>query len=177
MPVRLLGPPDIDALVAHLVRHAGESGRGGAPVFGPHPRGRQPDPEPLRARRLVGWQIEPTRSNWERAWGYFSEGALVGHAELHGGKIDTELHRATLGIGLEAAHRGAGNGEALVRATLAWMRSIESLAWLDLGVFEHNQPARALYAKLGFAEVGRVEDRFRVDGRSICDIRMTLSLL
>jgi hypothetical protein len=38
--VRLLGAADLEALVAHLIRHAGESGHGGAPVFGPHPRGR-----------------------------------------------------------------------------------------------------------------------------------------
>lgn len=176
MSIRLLALPDLDALVAHLMRHAGESGRGGTPVFGPHPRGRQPDAEVLRARRRTGWQAPPTRAGWERAWGLFVDGTVVGHAELHGGKLETELHRATLGVGLEASHRGAGHGEQLVRAAIGWMRQLPHLSWLDLGVFEHNGAARALYERLGFREVGRVEDRFRVDGQVVCDIQMTLEV-
>lgn len=50
------------------------------------------------------------------------------------------------------------------------------LAWMDLGEFAHNAPARALYAKLGFVEVGTTRDRFRIDGQEIEDIAMTRAL-
>jgi len=48
--------------------------------------------------------------------------------------------------------------------------------WIDLGVFAHNEAARALYKSVGFVEVGTVKDQFRVDGVSIDDVSMTLAL-
>jgi RimJ/RimL family protein N-acetyltransferase len=63
----------------------------------------------------------------------------------------------------------------LLAVAIAWARSAE-LAWLDLGVFAHNQRARALYAAVGFVEVGVTRDRFQVDGKVIDDVAMALAL-
>jgi RimJ/RimL family protein N-acetyltransferase len=43
-------------------------------------------------------------------------------------------------------------------------------------VFGHNAAALALYRDLGFEEAGTVTDRFRIDGRSIDDVIMTLNV-
>ena len=59
---------------------------------------------------------------------------------------------------------------------MQWCRDATDLAWIDLGVFAHNEAARALYRKVGFVELGTTRDRFRVDGTSIDDIHMTLAL-
>lgn len=174
--IRLLGEPDLDPLVDHLWRHARESGKGGAPIFSPHTPGKAPDRERLRARRRAGWLLAPTEVGWERTWGYVDGGNIVGHAELHGGKLPSELHRATLGMGIEAAYRGKGIGTDLLRAVLDWARGQPTLAWVDLGVFAGNSPAVALYRKLGFREVGRVTDRFRIGANSVDDVMMTIAL-
>ena len=61
-------------------------------------------------------------------------------------------------------------------ASLEWAREQQSLAWVDLGVFGGNTPAQALYKQLGFVETGVTHDRFRIDGTSINDVRMSLRL-
>jgi ribosomal protein S18 acetylase RimI-like enzyme len=78
-------------------------------------------------------------------------------------------------MGVERGWRGRGHGRALLAAAIAWARGAE-LAWIDLGVFAHNQRARALYAAVGFIEIGVTRDRFRVDGTAIDDIAMALAL-
>jgi ribosomal protein S18 acetylase RimI-like enzyme len=80
-----------------------------------------------------------------------------------------------LGMGVERGARGNGLGRALLAAAIAWARTAE-LAWLDLGVFAHNERARALYRTVGFVEVGTTRDRFRVDGVVIDDVAMVLAL-
>jgi ribosomal protein S18 acetylase RimI-like enzyme len=81
-----------------------------------------------------------------------------------------------MAMGIERDFRGQGWGGRLLQTALDWARAETTLAWVDLGVFEHNAPARALYRKFGFKEVGRREDLFRVHGVRITDIQMVLEL-
>jgi RimJ/RimL family protein N-acetyltransferase len=78
-------------------------------------------------------------------------------------------------MGVERPWRGKGHGTALLAAAITWARRAE-LTWLDLGVFAHNHRARALYATIGFVEVGVTRDRFRVDGVPIDDVAMAMAL-
>lgn len=116
-----------------------------------------------------------TEPGWLRVFVLEHEGAIVGHADLKGGIGVADLHRCTLGIGLQRAFQGRGRGEALLRAAIAWARTA-GLSWMDLAVFDGNARAHALYLKLGFVEVGRVADRYRIDGRPLTDILMALDL-
>jgi ribosomal protein S18 acetylase RimI-like enzyme len=77
---------------------------------------------------------------------------------------------------VERPYRGRGLGRALMEACIDWARQQPSLSWVDLGVFEGNDVAEALYRKLGFTELGRTPDRFRVDGLQITDITMVLQV-
>ena len=61
-------------------------------------------------------------------------------------------------------------------AAIDYARSAHSLAWIDLRVFFHNVAGLALYQSLGFAEVGRLNDRFRIDGAVIEDMVMALNV-
>ncbi len=54
--------------------------------------------------------------------------------------------------------------------------SSHGIEWIDLSVFSENVPAMSLYRSLGFVETGRREDRFRLSGRSVDDIAMSLRL-
>ena len=173
--IDLLHEPDLDLLCDHLIRNALESGRDGDPLARARSADDVPDRHGLRFRFATAWARGPGQLGWERCWALRVDGAVRGHLDLRGGTIPSELHRASLGIGLERPWRGAGWGRALMQAAIDWARA-EGLAWLDLGVFGENQPAIALYQRLGFVTVGRVDDRYRVDGRSVDELSMVLRL-
>ena len=125
--------------------------------------------------RLKRSEREPS---WFRLWvaRETATDAIVGHIDLSGGRLVSELHRAELGMGIERAHRGRGVGPALLEAALAWARGTLTLDWIELGVFSANPRARRLYERFSFAQIGYIPDRFRVDGVTIDDVRMALRL-
>ncbi len=171
--IRLLAVDDLPRLLDHGERLWAER-----EVIRSRPfaHGTSYDRGPREERLRTEWSTPVTDVKWSRCWALVAgDHTVVGHCDLKGGAIASELHRATLGIGIEAAHRDRGHGRALCEAAIAWARD-QQLAWIDLGVFGGNARARALYRKLGFIEVGTTKDRFRVDGESIDDISMTLAL-
>ncbi|MCB9897511.1 MAG: GNAT family N-acetyltransferase [Planctomycetes bacterium] len=174
--IRPLTVEDVDLRLAHVQALVPESGRDGTPLFAPYGRD---DPYPVdtaRASTLERWTRSLDVPRWGRSWGVFDGDALVGDGELHGGDLRSLLHRTTLGMGLRRSHCGRGLGRALLTTLVDWAVAQPILDWIDLGVFEGNAPARALYRALGFVETGRAVDRFRVDGAHVTDISMTLDL-
>ena len=125
---------------------------------------------------LERWSKPLNEPNWERAWGAFDSDQLVGHLDLRARDLATSLHRATLGMGILRSHQRAGLGKALIETALIWAKEQATLAWIDLNVFAHNEPALHLYQKFGFTKIGRIDDLFRIDGETIDDIMMTLQL-
>lgn len=174
--VRLAELADAEGYGDHVVRHSAESGRGGSPHFAIN---RKPE------RASV---IDSARQRWDRPldepiWGRCfllvdpESASVVGHLELRGGRIPAELHRAVLGMGIERAFTGKGHGRRLMEAAIGWGKRAGCLSWIDLGVFEHNLPARKLYARMGFVENGVRDDAFRIDsGISVRDISMSLRI-
>jgi RimJ/RimL family protein N-acetyltransferase len=165
----------LSKLVGHIARHSRESGQGGDLIFRPRSSDAPIDEPATIERHRTGWAQPLDEPHWLRTWGVVVDGEIRGHLDLHGGRLSTEFHRAMLGMGIERRWRGRGQGRALLSAAIAWARGAE-LAWLDLGVFAHNQRARKLYAEVGFVEVGITRDRFRVDGTVIDDVAMVLKL-
>ena len=174
MRLAALASDDAPAFVAHMDRQRALSGRDGDPISSPRSADDPLDPE-LTARYAAALALPVGTPGWRRAWGVLDGDLVVGHVDLKSGALASEQHRAIVGLGLERAYRRAGWGRRLMLAAIDFARAAQ-LAWLDLGVFSDNAPARALYASLGFVEISAVEDRFRVEGRSICDISMTLRL-
>jgi RimJ/RimL family protein N-acetyltransferase len=170
--IRLCEIADVDRMLAHVERLWSERE---VVRSRPFAHGTPIDRGPREERLRTQWVKPLTEPGWMRTWGLFAGDAIVGHLDLKGGPILSDLHRATLGIGLEAGHRDRGLGRAMCETAIAWSR-LQGLAWIDLGVFGPNLRAQALYRKLGFVEVGRMTDRFRLDGESIDDIMMTLAL-
>jgi RimJ/RimL family protein N-acetyltransferase len=171
--VRLLRPSSIRSAAQHVARHALESGRNGDIVFAPFS---VLDREVFEAARYETWRRPIDELGWERFWGAFEGERIVGHLELTGGLSEASAHRARLGMGVEREFRGLGWGRALLNAALTWARGESSLSWVELSVFAHNERARALYARYGFAEVGLVRDAYRVAEKSIDDVMMVLAL-
>jgi RimJ/RimL family protein N-acetyltransferase len=163
---------DLDPLLSHIARLWAEPEDTRSRPFSSD----VPFDAAARAERYrTGWAKPLTEPGWSRTWGLLDGNIVFGHLDLKGGQLASDLHRATLGIGLERDATGKGHGSAMMLAAIAWARD-NRLAWIDLGVFSGNARARHLYRKLGFVEVGTVRDRFRVDGASIDDVSMTLAL-
>lgn len=171
----LLGKPDVGALCKHLTRHIAESGREGDVIFSPRSAEDPFDEMEATKRHRASWARRLDEPHWTRTWGLVLDGEVRGHLDLHGGRLVSEFHRVTLGMGIERSARRQGHGRALLAAAIAWARKHE-VAWIDLGVFSANAPARALYRSAGFVEVATTRDRFRVEGQRIDDIAMTLEL-
>lgn len=173
--VELLGPDAIEPLIGHLLKSAPENGRDGDA----YARAREPDdlpsPPVLTAHLRDTWARPVTACGWQRGFGLWVGEQIVGHLDLRGGSIPTELHRASVGMGLQRPHRRAGHGRRMLDHAIAWARDA-GLTWLDLAVFTDNAPARALYARCGFVEVGTTVDRFRIEGNRVDDVAMVLRL-
>jgi RimJ/RimL family protein N-acetyltransferase len=69
-------------------------------------------------------------------------------------------HVADLGLMVARAHRRQGVGSALLRAAEEWARDT-GIRKLELSVFPHNEPARALYERQGYRQEGRRVGHFR----------------
>jgi RimJ/RimL family protein N-acetyltransferase len=176
MMIRLLTPSDIDSFTEHVARHLAESGRGGTPIFWPQSSSEPWDRVSKRKAFLERWSKGLHEPSWNRAWAAYDGDRMVGHLDLGARPLATSLHRAILGMGIEESHRKQGLGQRLIETAIEWAKKQPSLDWLDLNVFAHNEPAKRLYEKCGFKEVGRMSDLFRVDGQSIDDIQMVLRL-
>lgn len=169
--IRLLRTSDLRIAGQHIERHAGESGRDGDLVFAPFS---EFDREAYEATRYESWRRAVDLPGWERCWGALLGERLIGHLDLTGGHLYSGLHRCRLGIGVERTQRNGGVGTALMHAAIRWAKAEPDLTWVDLSVFAHNERARRLYERLGFREIGRTPDAYRVAGQSIDDVHMTL---
>lgn len=175
LTIRLAGLRDSAPYADHSVFHMSESGKNGAPVFAP---GHRTSREEVRDGAATRWSRRLTDANWGRTWVLETpERRIVGHLELRGGRISTEMHRATLGMGIEQAFTGQGHGRRLMDAAVGWAKAETQIVWVDLGVFTNNRPAIKLYERCGFVREMVRLDAFRLDdGTSIDDMFMTLKI-
>lgn len=171
---------DVRALAEHWQREVVDNGRDGL-WFSPYDP--DEDAKPITDDRIAQITAAIARPlsepMWQRVWTLRHRDqpeVVLGSLSLHGGRITSELHRCSLGMGIEPEHRGQRNGTAMVETAIEWARSITQLAWIDLGVFEGNRRARALYERAGFATVAERPDAFRVRDVRITDVTMTLDL-
>ncbi len=174
--LQLLGADDAEDFVQHIIEHNQESGTGGDVIFMPYSRNEPYDREkniPLAQKR---WSTPIDTPTWRRCIAVFHNTRMVGHAELCGGLLRSDLHRVELGMGLLRDHRGQGLGTRLLETCIEWIRAETDIVWMDLGVFADNAPAIALYRRMGFVERGRTPDQYRVDGTQIENISMSLYL-
>jgi ribosomal protein S18 acetylase RimI-like enzyme len=79
------------------------------------------------------------------------------------------------GLSVSPAHRRRGVAKALMHAAVERAR-VAGASRLTLRVLSHNTAARDLYAACGFEVEGVLRDFFRLDGRSVDDVLMSLPL-
>jgi RimJ/RimL family protein N-acetyltransferase len=164
----------VPLLREHFTRLRADSGKDGlhfmpfAPGAPDGPKG----PDPLK------FVLPVSEPGWARCFALWNEDCneIIGHVDLAGGRLATEAHRCVLGIGIEARWCGRGLGQRLMRAAIDFAAAQPTLDWIELYVFGNNTRAQRLYQRMGFTEVGRVPDRFRIGAAVIDDIIMVLKL-
>ena len=92
------------------------------------------------------------------------DGAFVGSYHLKPNGYGRAAHVANGGYFVVPEWRGKGAGQALVRHSMGWAQTLGFDALQFNFVFESN-PARSLYERLGFQQVGRVPEV--IDGEAV----------
>lgn len=174
--IRLLHPADLLSYAAHEKRHRAESGSGGDVIFMPYSRSHVFDESERYSRMREQWEAPLDTTHWQRIWGAWHGNHIIAHVKLLSSGIATSSHRVDLELGIERPHRQRGLGTKLIATAVDFARTEVGAEYVDLSVFAHNTPALNLYRKLGFREIGRMADKFRVDGTVIDDVMMTLPL-
>jgi L-phenylalanine/L-methionine N-acetyltransferase len=80
---------------------------------------------------------------------------VIGHIHVAREDSPWTRHVASLGMTVAADWRGRGVGSALMAEVIGWAKSV-GVEKLALSVYPDNEAARALYAKFGFQEEGRL---------------------
>jgi ribosomal protein S18 acetylase RimI-like enzyme len=107
--------------------------------------------------------------------GAFDGSRIVGMAGLVVGKGPKELHKGLLvGMYVRPQARAKGVGRQLAEAVIDVARQRVEL--LHLTVVSENEPARRLYARLGFVEYGIEKKALKQDGRYYDEVLMTKDL-
>lgn len=109
--------------------------------------------------------------------GAFAGSGLVGMAGFFRAKNLKERHKGWIwGVYVAPQFRGRGLGRALVGRILEKARSLSDLAVIHLKVATPQQPARRLYASLGFKSIGVEPRALRIDGRYVDEDHMILEI-
>ena len=103
------------------------------------------------------------------------DGSVVGNVGIFPiGERFKVRHRASLGIAVVQEYWNTGLGTVLINGAIDLARKA-GYEQLELGVFSDNSSALHLYQKLGFQEVGRMPNAFKLpDGSYADEIMMVL---
>lgn len=102
-------------------------------------------------------------------------GELIGMLDFQSGKRERISHKGIFGMSVHSLWRGKGVGHRLLLELIAWVQTHPHIEFIHLGVREDNNPAIALYSKMGFQVIGR--DPFSLqtsDGNLHAELSMSL---
>jgi RimJ/RimL family protein N-acetyltransferase len=159
--VRPAAPVDADALVALGRAVASEDG-----LWLTYDRTRGDE-----RRNIRGVQRDPNVAVFVAE----TNDGVVGRLSIARDRSQHSRHVAEFGLMVAASARRRGIGAALMNEAIKWAHDI-GVVKLELTVFPHNEPAIALYRKLGFREEGLITRRYLIDGRYVDAMMMALDL-
>jgi RimJ/RimL family protein N-acetyltransferase len=127
----------------------------------------------VEAERPLAWFAE--RQGGAEIFGAFHAGELLGIAGYVPQQGAKTAHKAMLvGMYVHPGARNLGIGRRLAEAVIDHARPRIEL--LQLSVVSENEPARRLYARLGFTEYGLEKNALKQDGRYYDEVLMAKPL-
>lgn len=167
----------LDPFFQYLQKHISENGLNGTPPFLPLTSLQSTLSDGIRSKFTEGLRKSFGEDGWRRTWIAMDEAHNVqGHIDLRSNGQLNATHRVVLGMGVDSNSRRQNIGFALLAHIVAYCQADPRISWIDLDVLATNTKARRLYDKIGFTQVGKTEDMFRLDGSSYDHIHMTLNV-
>lgn len=165
---------ELERFFSYLERQLAENGVGKTPLFQPVSQGEPAVSDELRYKFINGFNASQDELHWRWLWlAKDQAGEIRGHIDLRHHAHKNTVHRVLLGMGVHKDCRQQGVGAKLVNAVIEFCHLNDAIDWIDLGVLADNVPAKNLYLKCGFSVIGKIDDQFRVDGKSVAEILMT----
>ena len=103
------------------------------------------------------------------------DGEIVGRLSLARDPNGASRHVADLGLMVAITHRRRGIGGALLQQAVAWARDA-GVRKLELHVFPWNEPALALYERMGFEREGLRRRHYRRGDEYVDVVLMALQV-
>lgn len=131
----------------------------------------------LKVKFREGFEPCVGELGWRKLWLLKDAiGNILGHVDLRHYGEEYRYHRVLLGMGVDSSVRKQGFGQQLIESAIQFCHETFGIDWLDLNVLSNNVPAKNLYLKLGFEEIGQMIDCYRIDGQSVSETTMTLCI-
>jgi len=156
--IRKAVPADAERLV-ELIKEVEDSG---LMLF--EPGERKTKPEQLK-KRLEGMDEHSVILTAEEGR------SLHGYLFAIGDALMRKRHTVYVAIGIREGQRGKGIGTQLFKTLELWARE-KNLRRIELTVIEHNEPAVALYQKMGFEIEGIKQDSLYIKGEYVNEYYM-----
>ena len=173
--IRLLTLDDLDQWLKQCEIISSESGADNI-YFGAYSINESYPIEEIKNNTIVRWSKSIDVPGWRRAWGIFETGRIIGSADIAGSDLPTGLHRVDFGIGILKEYRNQGLGTKLLNTIVDWCKQQPDIFWIDLGVYSGNDIAKLVFEKNGFSKIGFKKDAWSIDGNSIDETLMTISV-
>ncbi|MEL6676452.1 MAG: GNAT family N-acetyltransferase [Bacteroidota bacterium] len=168
-----LNADNMAQFLVYLQDHISDNGQGSTPLFLPISRWNLRLPEHLADSFQKGLDLDTHTTGWRRGFMAIDQkGEIAGHIDLRSHPQAHTLHRALLGMGVHRDFRKKGLGSQMLTFLVEWAQQETELAYIDLWVMAENKPAIRLYQKMGFEEIARVKDKFRIDGEAQTSVMM-----
>jgi len=171
-----VGPDQLEEFLIYLEDHLKENGRDG-PLFQPLSSAQLLDGNILRRKFEGSLGKQVGEKGWRKLWlARNPEGKIAGHIDIRARQEPNAGHRVLLGMGVDKGHRRMNIGQKLLSFVIEFCQQHPDISWLDLEVLAENIPAKSLYQKLKFKDLGTVEDMFQIEGKSYGYTSMTLKV-
>ncbi len=100
-------------------------------------------------------------------------GQIVGHGMLDPLPLAAVRHVVHLTLVVHLGWQRMGIGRELLSGLIDWAQAAPAVEKIELHVRSSNEPAQALYRKMGFTEMGRWQRRIKVGpGQYLDDVAM-----
>lgn len=167
---------DLEPFFVYLGVQLLDNASGDSPLFQPIAKKHCQVSKQLEDKFRTGFESKLGKHGWRKLWlAKDDDGRILGHIDLRHDNGEYSFHRVTLGMGVDSSVRKQGLGIKLVESVIQFCHGITSIEWLDLNVLSNNLPAKKLYLKCGFQIIGEKSDCYRIDGKPVSELTMTLS--